>query len=75
MIIPRVERQLVAREQDVTYDPYRSCESTCTHDTARGVLTSDLSHDGPFADFADAWLNGDSLSAIARRMRDWQAEQ
>jgi hypothetical protein len=57
------------------YDPYRNCERTCTHDTARGVLTSDLLVDGPFVDYADDWLSGNALSGAARRMRDWQAEQ
>lgn len=32
-------------------DPYRNCEERCTHDTVKGVLTTDLlREDGPFPD-------------------------
>jgi hypothetical protein len=30
------------------YDPYLGCEDGCSHDLAKGILTSDLLRDGPF---------------------------
>ena len=62
-------------EQPPMYDAYRNCERSCTHDLARGVLTSDLDHDGPCADYATDWMNGNALSGAAARVRDWQAQQ
>ncbi len=56
------------------FDPYASCEETCNHDLARGMLTIDLSHDGPDAAWADTWLTGKQLTLIGRLMRDWQAQ-
>ena len=54
-------------------DPYANCERTCYHDLARGMLVTDLKHDGPYTDFADAWYRGEALSPVARTVRDWQA--
>jgi hypothetical protein len=57
-----------------THDRYANCEKKCWHELAQGMLTTDLSHDGPDAEFADAWLTGEQLTVIGRLMRDWQAQ-
>ncbi len=36
---------------DSVYDAYRTCEGSCTHDLARGVLISELlGREGPYPD-------------------------
>jgi len=42
---------MTAAEAPNSYDTYRTCEGSCTHDLARGVLVSDLLNDeGPYPD-------------------------
>ncbi len=34
------------------HDPYGGCETGCTHDLVRGILITDLKHDGPYPESA-----------------------
>jgi len=52
-----------------THDPYAGCDKGCTHDLVRGVLVTDLQHDGPYPDtspFETGWL-ADRITEAATR--------
>lgn len=54
---------------DLVYDQYRTCETTCTHDLARGVLVDKelRRKDGPFEDHP--LLMPPAIVVAARRAR------
>ena len=42
---------MAGQEPPTTHDTYRTCEASCTHDLARGVLVSELlTREGPYPD-------------------------
>lgn len=53
------------------HDPYGGCETGCTHDLARGVLTVDLEHEGPYPDryplLTPGWLTDRIAEAVNRQ--------
>ena len=61
-------------EPTTTRDPYRRCETDCTHDLARGVLVSDLLGGEFVASVvaARAALTGERVADARRLAREWR---
>jgi hypothetical protein len=53
------------------FDPYKNCESNCSHDTAPGVLVNLLlEKDGPYpGEITDVYVNGTHAVLIENTRR------
>ena len=60
---------MAGQEPTKTHDAYRTCEQSCTHDLARGVLVSELiSAEGPFPDSNPLMSTGPIAASVLRAL-------